>query len=147
MGQCLGMSLEQRDLLASFRCLQARPIHGKAMAFGKRPYFHLVNFALFGGFTLWTASADVRLTPGLAALTVGQGVLVIWWLQPAAQASALLILAFLGASYLGLAYFVGASVGTPSTTRFWVIFTVTAAIFAPIVFLAWRNLRGPNESA
>ena len=68
-------------------------------------------------------------------------------LRPAAQASAPLILAFLGASYLGLAYFVGASVGTPSTTRFWVIFTVAAAIFAPIVFLAWRNLGDPNESA
>jgi hypothetical protein len=114
---------------------------------GKRPYLHLVNFALIGAFTLWTVLVDVRLTPGFAALTVGQGALVIWWLRPAAQASALLILAFLGASYLGLAYCAGAIVGAPSTTRFWVIFILTAAIFAPIVFLAWRNLGDPNESA
>jgi len=115
------------------------------MALGKRPYFHLFNFALFSGCTLWTVLVDVRLTPGFAALAFGQGVLVIWWLRPAAQASRRLILAFLGASYFGLAYFVGVIVGAPSTTRFWVIFIVTAAIFAPIVFLAWRNLGGPNE--
>lgn len=146
LGQRAGMSLEL-TLFAPFRRLQARPIHGKAMALGKRRYLHLVNFALFSGCTLWAVLGDARLVPGFAALAAGQGVLVIWWLRPAAQASAGLIVAFLGASYLGLAYFVGVIVGAPSTTRFWVTFIVIAVIFAPIVFLARRNLGGPKESA
>ena len=117
------------------------------MALGKRPYLHLFNFALVSGCTLWAVLMDARLAPGFATLAVGQGVLVIWWLRPAAQASARLILAFLGASYLGLAYFVGVIVGAPSSTRFWVTFIVAAVIVAPIVFLAWRNLGRPSESA
>lgn len=108
------------------------------MASRKRPYFHLFNFALFGVFTLWTAVTDPRLTPGFAALAIAQGAIAIVVLgRPSAQAPALVILGFLGASYFGLAYFPAAIAGAPNTTRFWLIFIATAAIFAPVVLVAW----------
>lgn len=110
------------------------------MALGKRAYLHLFNFALFGAFTLLTALTDLRLTPGFAALAIAQGLLAILVLQPpGAQRSALVIRGFLGAGYFAVAYWVAAIAGAPNTSRFWVGFSATAAIFGPIVLLGWRR--------
>jgi len=122
------------------------------MASAKRQYLHLVNFVLFGAVTLWTVVTDRRLAPGFAALAVGQGLLALLVLRRPAVPSARVVLAFLGASYFGLAYFVAVVVGARNTTQFWVIFVVTAAIFAPVLLLAWRQratwvtrTRGPRS--
>lgn len=110
------------------------------MALGRRAYLHLLNFALFGAFTLLTVLTDLRLTPGFAALTIAQGLLAILVLQRrGAPPSALVIQGFLGASYFAIAYCVAAIAGAPNTSRFWAIFAATAVIFAPVALMGWRR--------
>jgi hypothetical protein len=110
------------------------------MAFGRRAYLHLSNFALFGAFTLLTVLTDVRLTPGFAALTIAQGLLAVLVLQRRdAPPSALVIRGFLGASYFAVAYSVAALTGAPNTATFWAIFAATAVIFAPVALMGWRR--------
>jgi hypothetical protein len=56
----------------------------------------------------------------------------------AGRASPELIRAYLGVSYLGLAYLVAAVAGGPNTTRFWIILVVSLASFAPVWLLGLR---------
>jgi hypothetical protein len=110
------------------------------MALGKRAYLHLFNVVLFGAFTLLTVLTDLRLAPGFAALAIAQALLAILVLRrPGAQRSALVIRGFLGASLFAVASWIAAIAAAPSTLRFWVIFSATAAIFVPVVLMGWRR--------
>jgi hypothetical protein len=70
---------------------------------------------------------------------VAQAVMAIFWSRArAGRPPSELIRAYLGVSYLGLAYLVAAVAGGPSTTRFWIILVVSLAIFAPVWLLGLR---------
>jgi hypothetical protein len=110
-----------------------------------RPSGPLFIAALLGGFAVWSVFAHPRLAPALTAFAVGQALLAIFWMRArAGRPSSQLISAFLGVGCFGLVYFAAAVVGTPNTTRFWIVFVVAAAIFAPVGLLGWRLLRHPK---
>jgi uncharacterized membrane protein len=112
------------------------------MATDKRLRGRLFTAALLGGVAVWSVFSYPRLTPGLAALALAQGLLALFWTgATAGRPSPRLISAFVGVSYLGLAYLAAAVVGPPSTTRFWLVFSVEVAIFAPLVLLAGHLMR------
>jgi hypothetical protein len=98
-----------------------------------------VNAALLAAVAVWAALVHPRFAPGLAALAGGQALLASSWrLARTASATPHSVVAFVGLTCLGLTYFVASAVGPPSATRFWVVFAAAAAIFAPVLLLAWR---------
>jgi hypothetical protein len=117
------------------------------MGFQQRSHGRLFIAALLGGSVLWSLFTHPRLAPGLAALALAQGLLASFWMRArAGRPSPRLISAFLGAGYLGLAYLVAAVVAGPNTTRFWIVFVVAAAIFAPMMVLGWRLSYGGSKT-
>jgi len=95
--------------------------------------------ALFAGLTGWSLLSHPRLAPAMAAFAVGQGLLAIFGMRARnGRPSPRLVPGYLGATCLGLAFLAAAAVGEPSAGRFWIVFAVVAAIFAPTWVLGWR---------
>ena len=106
---------------------------------GRHPKGRLFSAALLGACAVWSFFTHPRLAPALAAFAVAQAAMAIFWLRArAGRASPELIRAYLGVSYLGLAYLVAAVAGGPSAMRFWIILVVLLAIFAPVWLLGLR---------
>jgi hypothetical protein len=117
------------------------------MSIQQRSHGRLSIAALLGGSALWSLFTHPRLAPGLAALAVAQGLLARFWVHArAGRLSPQVISAFLGTGYLGLAYLLAAVVAAPNTTRFWIVFVVAAAIFAPMMVLGWRLSYGRSKT-
>ena len=109
------------------------------MAASRHPKGGLLIAALLGACAVWSVFTHPRLAPALAAFAVAQVAMVIFWMRArAGRPSPELVRAYLGVSYLGLAYLVAAVAGGPSTTRFWIVLVVSFAIFTPVWLLGLR---------
>src|SRR2546421_9036388 len=98
--------------------------------------------ALLSGLAVWAAVTHPWFAPGFAALAGARIVLLLWF--PRVRAGHHVFgpgVAFIGLSYVGLAYLVAVQLGTPLTARFWLIFFVGVAILGPVVILAARMFR------
>ena len=112
------------------------------MAASRHPKGGLLIAALLGACAVWSLFTHPRLAPALAAFAVAQMAMVIFWMRArAGRPSPELIRAYLGVSYLGLAYLVAAVAadsGGVMTSRF---------LLVSVLYWPSAGRRGPARMA